>query len=187
MQLAGATGGLTSQARVSIILLTMLRWLVLACALISITWSCDRHPGGASPSGMIALFEGVCPAGWSRYSPLDGRFPRGSSMGGTSGGGEDHSHVFDITARTSQDGTHAHVLAGGEPIDVDKGFYGNIGIFNGYLQAFEEAGRDLIKASRARALTEEAAKHDHLISVSGDSSAAAVLPPYLDLVFCRKE
>jgi hypothetical protein len=148
--------------------------------------ACDKG-GSGPPSGMIAMFEGVCPDGWSRYGAIDGRFPRGSAQAGQTGGGEEHAHGFDITARTSRDGEHQHTLAAGEPIEVDSGFFGHVGIHDGYLQAFEEAGREREKASRAKAGTDAQGAHDHLISVEGDSKTASALPPYLDLVFCKKD
>lgn len=38
------------------------------------------------PSGMIAMFAGPCPSGWSRFTALDNAFPMGSSSYGASGG-----------------------------------------------------------------------------------------------------
>jgi hypothetical protein len=49
------------------------------------------------------------------------------------------------------------------------------------------AGRDRERPARARARTESQGSHDHLISVQGDTQAAEHLPPYLDVVFCRKD
>lgn len=149
--------------------------------------ACSGGGGGAMPSGMIAMFDGACPDGWSRFEPLDGRFPRGAAMGGHVGGSETHGHTFDLVARTSREGAHEHNLAGGELIDVDTGFFGTLGIWNGYLQAFEEAGRDREKTPRARARTEAEGAHDHLISAQGDTQVAEHLPPYLEVVFCRKD
>lgn len=54
------------------------------------------------PSGMIALFNQGCPAGWSRFSALDGRFPMGNIQAGTTGGASQHIHPI------SSDGTHNH-------------------------------------------------------------------------------
>ena len=34
--------------------------------------------GGSLPSGMIAMFDVDCPAGWTRFSSLDGYFPMGA-------------------------------------------------------------------------------------------------------------
>ena len=118
---------------------------------------------------------------------MDGRFPRGAVQAGETGGDEGHTHSFDIMARTSKDGEHVHMLASGEPVEVDSGFFGHVGILKGYLQSFEEGGRNRTGASRARAVTDSDGDHDHLISVQGDSAASTSIPPYMNLVFCRKD
>jgi len=161
--------------------------VVTACALTVLAGgACDRS-GPGLPAGLIAMFDGECPDGWSRYQPLDGRFPRGSELAGATGGAQEHTHAFDITARTSKDGTHHHMLGRGENIEVDKGAFGHVGIHKGYVQAFEEAGRDRTRVPRAQAVTDDDGGHDHLINVLGDAGPAASLPPYLELVFCRKD
>jgi hypothetical protein len=38
------------------------------------------------PSGLIAMFSGGCPNGWTRFAALDGSFPMGSPNYGTTGG-----------------------------------------------------------------------------------------------------
>ncbi len=149
--------------------------------------ACNRPSATVLPTGMIAMFDGECPSGWTRYQNLDGRFPRGAIQAGDIGGDDGHSHTFDITARTSKDGTHLHMLAAGDPIDVDAGFFGHVGILKGNLQGFEEGGRERTKANRARAVTDEDGAHDHLISVQGDSASSPAVPPYVDMVFCRKD
>lgn len=48
-------------------------------------------------SGMIAMFDSSCPTGWTRYSELDGRFPRGDSeanVGSTGGSNEYRVQVY---------------------------------------------------------------------------------------------
>ena len=48
---------------------------------------------GGIPSGAIMLFDASCPNGWTRFSDLDGRVPRGASTyGGTTGATETHTH-----------------------------------------------------------------------------------------------
>lgn len=47
------------------------------------------------PSGMIAMFDTNCPAGWTRFSALDNRVPLGDSNYGGSGGSATHSHSFN--------------------------------------------------------------------------------------------
>ena len=69
------------------------------------------------PSGMIAMFAGSCPAGWSEYMPLRGRFPRGEPTGDVTSlgmGGTDDAvvpaHTHTITGTTSG-GDHAHTMS----------------------------------------------------------------------------
>jgi hypothetical protein len=38
------------------------------------------------PSGMIAMFDTVCPSGWTRFAALDNRFPQGAAAYGGTGG-----------------------------------------------------------------------------------------------------
>jgi hypothetical protein len=156
--------------------------LLLLCAA-----ACSQQSGTSIPSGMIAMFDRECPDGWTRYAEMDRRFPRGALQAGELGGGEEHTHSFDITARTSNDGIHIHMLAMGEEIVVDPGTWGYVGIFKGHLQAFEQAGKDRTKAPRAKAVTDQDGAHDHMISVQGESESSPSLPPFLNLVFCRKD
>ncbi len=55
------------------------------------TVECESISGGA-PSGAIMIFESGCPNGWSRFSALDGRYPRGSPSYGSTGGSSSHNH-----------------------------------------------------------------------------------------------
>ncbi len=160
---------------------------LLVLGLLTALSGCPGQGGGGLPSGLIAAFDRECPDGWTRHEALDGRFPRGAPAAGATGGEPEHAHAFDITARTSKDGAHEHPMAAGEAIEVDPGFFGNVGLWKGYVQAFEEGGRVREKASRALGKTELEGAHDHLISVTGDSEAASSLPPYLDVVYCRKD
>jgi hypothetical protein len=79
------------------------------------------------------------------------------------------------------------MLAMGEEITVDPGTWGWVGILKGNLQAFEQAGKDRAKAPQAKAVTDQDGAHDHMISVQGESEPSPTLPPYLNLVFCRKD
>src|ERR1039457_4490445 len=40
----------------------------------------------AIPQGLIAMFAGSCPAGWSRFTALDNAFPMGGGSYGATGG-----------------------------------------------------------------------------------------------------
>jgi hypothetical protein len=74
----------------------------------------------AFPVGGIALFVGSPPSGWTRFAELDGRFPRGASTYGATGGATEHSHSFDGTT-------------GGHIRDGSSGEFG-LGAMGGALQ-----------------------------------------------------
>jgi RHS repeat-associated protein len=44
-------------------------------------------------SGLIALFDSSAPSGWTRFSSLDSRMPRGASSYGGTGGSTTHTHT----------------------------------------------------------------------------------------------
>lgn len=52
----------------------------------------------AIPQGMIAMFAGNCPGGWSSFAPLNsaGAFPRGGTSYGATGGNATHNHSLGL-------------------------------------------------------------------------------------------
>ncbi len=62
------------------------------------TWKPAPGRNSVIPSGMIAMFDTACPAGWNRFWPLDGKVARGSTTYGDTGGSETHLHT--ITTNT---------------------------------------------------------------------------------------
>ncbi len=52
-------------------------------------------PAGPVQSGMIAMFTTACPSGWTRFTGLDDRVPRGGTTYGGAGGSETHSHSWN--------------------------------------------------------------------------------------------
>lgn len=58
------------------------------------------------PEGAIAIFDTPnLPTGWTRYSALDNRFPRGNTLPGTLEGTSEHSHSITIKLNTDIGGT----------------------------------------------------------------------------------
>lgn len=62
--------------------------------------------GTSLPPGSIGLFTQLPPLGWERYAALDGRFPRGSSTFGGTGGGESHNHTVSGQTAYADGGDH---------------------------------------------------------------------------------
>jgi hypothetical protein len=53
------------------------------------------------PSGMIAMFTGACPTGWSRFTQLDNAFPMGGATYGATGGSATHTHTLGTPSATA--------------------------------------------------------------------------------------
>jgi hypothetical protein len=133
--------------------------------------------GGGIPSGLIALFDTACPAGWTRVSALDGRFPLGSTGYGSAGGSSSHNH--SVGGNTDAAGIHSH------------GFSGNTGSNNlnagalrpgtGSVEYF--AAPDHYHSFSGN--TNDAGNHSH--SLNGSTNTVDTTPPYLTVVYCRKD
>ncbi|MBI5498972.1 MAG: hypothetical protein HY907_01925 [Deltaproteobacteria bacterium] len=151
-------------------------------------------------SGMIAFFAGPCPAGWTEYQALRGRFIVGTPSGGTDEGefgaaqtdlGSDshqhgysdvpqHSHAVNPpSTTTSTDGSHTH------PIQVSGN--GGSGI-NGLLWGDPGAWVS-INAAGAHAHTVDTApfSSDPAGVATPATDPATNTPPYLQLRACRKD
>lgn len=108
----------------------------------------------AVPSGMIAIFQGSCPSGWTRVSDFDGKFLRGASTYGGTGGSSSHSHTVDPPSTNT-----SGILS-------DDWFYQNA----------TSGSYDI------------SWRHHHSVDIGSFSSGSAShLPPYIDVVFCKKD
>lgn len=56
----------------------------------------SRDADGAIPAGGITLTDTIPPLGWSRFTALDSKFPRGASTYGGTGGSATHNHSVSI-------------------------------------------------------------------------------------------
>ncbi len=126
-----------------------------------------REDGVEIFSGMIAMFDATCPIGWTRFSALDNIFPVGSSAYGTTGGSSSHTHsVNPPETTTSTVADHRHSQTGG------SGIRGGSGSAYPAEQGFS---------------TSYAGGHSHTVDVSSfDSGSVSSLPPYMTMVYCKK-
>ena len=109
------------------------------------------------PSGMIAMFDAACPSGWTRFTALDGRVPRGAGTAGAIGGSSTHAHTVAGTTSNESDGRYLIADAGG-PMDRICG------------------GDGTCPVTRV--------SHTHTVNLS--TSTETSWPPYLEVVWCKK-
>jgi hypothetical protein len=166
----------------------------------------------AIPSGLIAMFAGSCPSGWSEFTSMRNRFPRGDSNGvytGSTGGSDTHSHTYnDVISHshsassgnnnadhthggtTSTTGSHAHST----PVFTRAG-----GDEGGRLTEGDDQGagsKVLMDAAGNHAHTFSSggtsASHQHSVTVNaagvgtGTTNSPSALPQYLDVIYCQK-
>ncbi len=167
------------------------------------------------PSGMIAMFAGACPAGWSEYMPLRGRFPRGEptgsiaslGMGGTDDAvavahthtitgtatGGDHTHTMSLTTSAVGDHTHAEFVTanpgacpGNGPMRTD--YTGDSSDDCSYPQGATTGAA----GGHSHTITGSTAGAVHTHPLTGTTSMDGVagvgmnLPSYAEVLFCRR-
>ncbi len=76
----------------------------------------NNNPGEPAtlPAGLIAVFDAAVPTGWTRYSPQDNNFIRGSGTENTSAGANTHSHSVSITT-----GSPSATVTGDDPNNIN--------------------------------------------------------------------
>ncbi|GEM_PF-6298357 len=61
----------------------------------------SKDSDGDLLGGMIVIFDSTPGLGWTRFTALDSKFPRGASTYGGTGGSATHTHTVSITANSS--------------------------------------------------------------------------------------
>lgn len=145
------------------------------------------------PAGLIAMFAGACPTGWTRYTALDGKFPKGAPTGVTSplntGGATTHTHTYaGVIAHTHTAGTLAADSAGAHSHGVQRPPNTNYS----EVPIFPTLGQNINLVYDIP--TNTAGAHTH--TVSGSTASTGVTtdttastdgqPPYQEVVFCQK-
>jgi len=116
---------------------------------------------GLVPVGAIMMFDTNCPAGWTRYSILDGNFPLASPTSGETGGSATHQHLLPIF----QSGPTGPGFGVARPQDTPWGGQTYPGTM--IVNTFPTGGT-----------------LDNL--VVSQSSPASSMPPYMTMIFCKK-
>jgi len=165
------------------------------------------------PAGAIMMFAGACPKGWSEYTALRGRFPRGEPAGAANslntGGSDDeqviaHSHTasgstnaagahaHSVSGSTSQDGSHIHLetvaQGGGNGCGVT---YACDRIMTNTPNTGPNTAPAGDHAHSVSGSTDAAGGHSHDLSIAvastGVAGAGKNVPSFAEVIFCRKD
>jgi hypothetical protein len=158
-------------------------------------------------SGMIAIFKTTCPGGWTRVSAWDGKFLRGAPAYGNTGGSATHthttsdhihtapshthiapSHTHTAPSHTHTTGMHAHLSTpsahahGG--ITAGTGWTAEDGTGHEFSG---ETGSASTGTTGSGSGTLDSGGNAMGSSGAGSTAGTATLPPYIDVVFCKKD
>jgi hypothetical protein len=114
-------------------------------------------------SGQIAIFDTSCPSGWTHFSNLDGYFPYGSSAYGSTGGASSHDHTLSSGSAASA-GSHDHTL------NMTSYQFDPLGSGGTFIDIPDGMSTD--------------GSHTH--TLSGSTGSGSSMPPYREVVFCKK-
>ncbi len=67
-------------------------------------------------SGLIGIFDQSAPTGWTRFSALDSRLPRGSATYGGTGGNTTHTHTYSSSSTGAATGGLTQITEGGSSV-----------------------------------------------------------------------
>jgi len=143
----------------------------------------------AGPKGMIAMFDGACPEGWSEYTQLRGRFPRGEPDGNTAaldqGGSDDAvvvAHTHMVSGATAPEAEHTHP----QFVAANPGSCPNLGHVRTDFTADTNASCPYAQGIASGAGT----PHAHTVAIAsetvGEAAAGQRLPSFQEVVFCKK-
>lgn len=162
-------------------------------------------PAGAAgvPSGLIAIFDTSCPSGWTRVAAFDSKFLYGGASYGATGGESSHNHTADSV------GDHQHSMGHSHPMSHGHG--NTLGVNNANINpagGYHDEG-DGTHGTFFAVQSINTEPHGHGMSggvsnFSGDTGmttatytgnggahtpviqSKATLPPYITVVFCKK-
>jgi len=134
------------------------------------------------PSGLIAIFDTTCPTGWTRVSAFDNNLLKGSPNYGATGGASTHTHGMDWDDWTSA--SQEWGMLGGTSYPLFIGYDYPSGSKVLQVFPFGSSGGWPVKCLAQYGTT---GPNDPTSSASGLGGTSEPYPPYIDVVFCKKD
>ena len=140
------------------------------------------------PSGAIAMFDSACPSGWTRYTAMDDRFPMSGATAGAVGGNNTHTHTYtdmpahthtiaQIVVTTEEKGSHTHSISTGS----GSGGSSMTKTYGNTTWGTNSGG------SHTHAVTIAARNTDSTgVSPASTNAPSITMPPYKEVIFCKK-
>jgi len=132
------------------------------------------------PSGMIAMFDTACPAGWTRFAALDNRFPQGSSIYGGTGGS-----VSKTTSGHQHDQTYGEALPNSPSYPTNVYVPVHTGAPWGLGQGWN--GFDQRKYVELKSAALGLGNWSSALTSPKTDTISDIRPPYLSVIWCKKD
>jgi len=144
----------------------------------------DHGDGGTTalsvPSGLIAIFDTSCPAGWTRVSAFDNRFLQGSPSYGITGGATGHTHEYNLLDSTSMSIESMYSRDGN--LYWATMSLGEIGVTSpGELRMFPYSHGTFPTTGY------KSDSDTPTVQPSGSYGEPEPYPSYIDVIFCKKD
>lgn len=143
------------------------------------------------------LYGGACPPGWSRYSDLNTRFPKGAASGGATGGASNHTHTYTgvkahthnvpaygVTLEGAGDHWHEYDTLGG---GTNSGLHVTSSRNTTYKNTAAAGSHEHTVTIPAHNTANPKRTSDDAAGVAtGTTGSASHLPPYQEVIWCVK-
>jgi hypothetical protein len=134
------------------------------------------------PSGAIMMFATACPQKWTRLSEMDGRFPRGGTSYNLQGGTTTHRHEISDSSLS--------IMLGIRNIDYDNFLVMRPSSKVGsYAEGTAQGWYGFTNSMRNPA-SSGSNKSDVSVygpKIQGNSNFSDSIPPYMTVIFCKKD
>ena len=134
---------------------------------------------GGVPSGMIAMFDTSCPSGWTRFSSLDDRFPQGANTYGGTGG---------LINKTTSG--HQHDTPFSQPLPQPPSVPAYTHIRVPYTAPFGLGGTSPSNQrpyADLKGFSTDPGTFQYMKTSSSSDTIADIRPPYLNVIWCKKD
>ena len=151
----------------------------------NMTWlgTSHDHNGGAGDggtlavvSGLIAIFDAACPAGWTRVSAWDSKMIRGAAAYGATGGADTHTHSHVHTGEA-----HTHVQNAGVLASYTPGAIIVANATNGVAMTVTGGAGTTAYQMKSGGASSGGG------NTGTDATAGSSLPAYIGVIFCKKD
>ena len=146
-------------------------------------------PSHGVDSGMIAIFVAACPTGWTRVSAWDGKYLRGAASYGGAGGAATHDHTVSDHIHSFAHTHNQKIGVWAPKIYADGDWENKMGYSSGGASGADIYGQVANDSNSYNRVASGFASGggDSGLGGAGNTGAVNHEPPYIEVIFCKKD